>query len=61
MLVTAQTEMAEEEDIRAYNAFIEKSLPELQKELEVEFVGEGHISKTEFDQAFKDGTKGVFI
>ena len=61
MLVTAQTEMAEEEDIRAYNAFIEKSLPELQKELEVEFVGEGHISKTEFDQAFKDGTKGIFI
>lgn len=61
MLVTAQTEMAEKDDIIAYNAFIEKSLLDLQKELETEFVGEGHISKTEFDKAFKEGTKSVFI
>lgn len=61
MIVTAQTEMAETEDIEAYNAFIKKELPSLQAELESEFVGEGHISKAVFDAAFIEGTKNVFI
>nr|QBK86504.1 MAG: uncharacterized protein LCMAC102_02990 [Marseillevirus LCMAC102] len=55
-LAMAQSELADEEDRKVYIEFIQKTLPKIKEELYKEFVGEGYITKEEFEKAFEQST-----
>lgn len=57
----AQTELADEEDIKVYNDFIKSSLVDLKDELYKEFVEGNYTSAEVFNDAFDLGTMKVFI
>ncbi len=55
-LAMAQSELADKEDRKVYIKFIQETLPELKAELYKEFVGEGYITKEEFEKVFEQST-----
>ncbi len=50
---------ADDADKKAYRNFIETTLEILKKELHEEFVGEGYVTKEEFETAFISGSKDI--
>jgi len=54
-LIMAQSELAEPEEIEVLEKFIKDKIPDLYKELQSEFVGEGYTSQKDFDRIFEEG------
>lgn len=56
-LAVAESDLAEKDDIIAYNKFISDNTETIRKELYAEFVDCGYVTAEEFDEAFKNGSK----
>lgn len=56
MVVMGMIKDAEPEDRDAFVLFVTENIGNLKKELEKEFVGEGHVTQEEFDGYFESGT-----
>lgn len=51
-LAVAETDLGDVEDRQAYNKFIRDNIPSLREEMYTEFVGEGHVTDSEFADIF---------
>lgn len=58
-LAMANSELAEDEDRKAYAEFIRENIPSLKEELYNEFVGGKYTSGKDFEEYFNAGVKGL--